>query len=511
MKKVKSLLLSVFLLTGTALLIRAIGISFTAYLSNKIGAVGIGIYQLIMSVYSLAITLATSGIKFTATRLVSEEAGANRSCGVRKAVRSCLLYAFTFSIITALLLFFNANWIGTVWLDDQRTVLSLRLLAIGLPFVAVSAVMNGYFTAVRSSQKGAFIQIADQFIMIIITVMGLNLLLPKGVEYACVALVIGSCVSECFTCVFLGLCYCLEKKNKGEQNKKCPGIFKRMLQIGIPIALSSYARSGLSTIQHLLIPRGLSKSGSSKEEAFSAYGTVHGMVLPLILYPSALMISLAELLVPVLTECQVKGHRKRIDYMSSRTFQLSLLFSVGVMGVLFCFSEELGNGIYHNADAARYIQIFAPLVLIMYMDTVVDGMLKGLGEQLNSMKYNVIDAFCCVVMVYFLIPIYGIRGYIITVMVSEVLNFSLSLNRLIKITNIRLNLFNSLCKPVFCILLSSVFVQFFLKPNSVFGKFFPQTLLLQIPMMILCYVVFLILTSALNKEDTQWLRCILKK
>lgn len=509
MKKVQSFFTSILLLTGTSLLIRTVGIFFMSYLSGKIGSSGIGIYQLIMSVYSLAITLATSGIKFTTTRLVSEELGSGNQLGAKKAMQCCLLYSLGFSLSTAALLFFGADWIGSVWLDDVRTIQSLRVLAFGLPFTALIAVLNGYFTAFRKTGKPALIQIADQLVMIGTTIFLLRLFLPKGFEYACLSLVIGSILSEFLTCLLLLIGYLRHKKQLQKSQTQTSGLFSRMFRIALPIAFSSYARSGLSTIQHLLIPRGLNRYGASKEAAFTAYGNVHGMVLPLILYPSALLVTLAELLVPELTECQMKQSHKRINYITSRVFKLSLLFSVCVMGVLFCFSRELGESIYHNAQLSEYIKMLAPLVLVMYMDTVVDGMLKGLGEQFNSMKYNVIDSLASVIMVYFFIPAYGIQGYIMTVMVSEVLNFSLSLNRLIHITSIRLNLFNSLLKPFFCCILSVMSIRTFFGEESFFAVCLPQNLILQIICFIFIYLLFLILCTSLNREDINWMISIL--
>ena len=493
MKKAKSFFLNTLLLASTSLFIRTIGVSFTAYLFRKIGSVGIGIYQLIMSVYSLAITLATSGIKFTATRLVSEELGKGNPSGVKKAVRVCVLYSLCFSLVSSALLFFFAEPIATSWLNDSRTIPSLKLLSLALPFVALSAVFSGYFTAARSSSKAAVVQIFDQFIMIGVTVTLLTAVFPEGVEYSCLALVIGSCLSEFASTFLLFLGWLWDKRKLSQKSQGKTPVIKRMLRISLPIAFSAYARSGLSTIQNILIPKGLHKSGASKESAFTAYGTVHGMVLPTILYPSALLVALAELLIPELTECQVRKNEKQINYIVTRVLKMSLLFSICVMGILFCFSSELGQGIYQSNHVGFYLKIFAPLVLVMYMDMVVDGMLKGLGEQFRSMKYNVIDSFTSVLMVYFLLPAMGIKGYIITVMVSEVLNFSLSLSRLIRITEIRLHLFQTLLKPIFCII-----------GTGLVSSLFPTNLVIGILLFIGFYGLLLFLTSCLNKDDLNW-------
>lgn len=72
-RRIKVFLLHGILLTITGLVMRTIGMFFNVYISNKIGSEAIGIYQLIMSVYMFAITLANSGIHLATTRIISEQ------------------------------------------------------------------------------------------------------------------------------------------------------------------------------------------------------------------------------------------------------------------------------------------------------------------------------------------------------------------------------------------------------------------------------------------------------
>ena len=80
--KGKRLLVNTIVLTMSSLLLRSIGLIFQVFLSRKMGAVGIGLFQLVMSVDMFAATIAISGIRFTATRLVSEELGSGREGNV---------------------------------------------------------------------------------------------------------------------------------------------------------------------------------------------------------------------------------------------------------------------------------------------------------------------------------------------------------------------------------------------------------------------------------------------
>lgn len=511
MKKAKLLFRNVLLLTATTLLMRTVGVSFTVYLSGKIGSVGIGVLHLILSVEMLAITFATSGVKFAATRLVSEEAGLGNRSGVNRAVICCLGYAAVCGTAAAFFVYQNAAWIGTELLGDERTVFSLRLMPFTLPLVSMSAVLSGYFIAVRRSATGVVIQIAEQLVKVGATVAALSMLGSKGLEYSCAAIMLGACAGEAVSFLLLLAAYRHDRGLARAPKSRAPsGMLPRLLCISVPIALSAYARSGLSALQNLLIPRGLERFGASKDASFTAYGTVHGMVLPVILYPAALLTVLSDLLLPELTECQVRRGRTHMNYIVNRVFKLSLIFSFLVMGILFCCSSDLGTVIYQNDSVSFYIRIFSPLVIVMYMDTVVDGMLKGLGQQLNSMKYNIIDSFVSVLLVFFLLPRYGIKGYIVTVMLSEILNFSLSLGKLVQITELRIHLLDGIGKPLLCIVSSAVLCGrwlFGFLPSAQTGN--AAALAMQMVLISAVYFCLLFLCRSLTKEDLHWFRTLI--
>ena len=83
----------------------------------------------------------------------------------------------------------------------------------------------------------------------------------------------------------------------------------------------------------------------------------------------------------------------------------------------------------------------------MYLDNVIDSMLKGLNRQFNVMICNILDLVITIALLYFLLPIIGIKGFIISIYVSEIFNFLVSYLELYKITGFKMNLFNTILKP----------------------------------------------------------------
>ena len=69
----QSYLKNAALLTVSDVVLRLAGMGLRIYLANALGGEGMGLYQLVLAVYSLFVTLATSGVSVASTRLMAEE------------------------------------------------------------------------------------------------------------------------------------------------------------------------------------------------------------------------------------------------------------------------------------------------------------------------------------------------------------------------------------------------------------------------------------------------------
>lgn len=436
MGKLKKLALDAALLTGASLLMRCIGLAYQVWLAGRIGSAGIGLWQLVMSVNVLAATLAISGIRFTTTRLVSEELG-RRQESVDSAVLRCLCYAALFGCAACLILFFGAERIGFLWVGDARTVLPLRTIAFAMPMLSLSSVWNGYFIASGQAWKTAAVQVLEQ-----VTGIGCVMFLLKNIpgedlELCCAAVARGNLIADAVSMLLVCALYLAERRRRGRSLGGSPALTGRMLRIAVPLALSAYARTGLTTLENLLVPRKLRAAGFSADAAISGYGAITGMVFPIISFPSCLLSAVAELTVPELTAAQMQNDRRRIRSAVTKLLAMSLLFSLTIAAILFFFADALALRIYHDAGIGRYIRVFALLVPLMYMDIVTDGCLKGLGQMMRSMVFNISEACIGVLLVVTILPVKALNGYIFVLFFCEAYNFTLSILRLTKVAGLR--------------------------------------------------------------------------
>lgn len=421
------------ILTGSTLLLRFLNIGFRSYIALQIGAEGMGLYQLIFSLFMLTSALSTSGSGFAATRLSAEGMGSKTS------MRKCCAVSLGISLPAACLLLLAAQPMADFLLDSPQAAQPLRLLSLGLPFMAVCSCLKGWFLARGNTFLPAGAELVEQLVTIGASVFLLSRL--PSLE----ALMLGSSLGECgsFTVALLGWGLC---RKKADPETRAVSV-RKILHMNLPVTSGSFIRSSLSSVENLLIPRGLRLHGSETSSALAQYGLVQGMVMPLLFFPASFAGSLCTLLVPELARASAKGNERFIRRTAERTMRLTLLFSFLVMAGFLALSDPLCTLFYQNQQAGSFLRVMAPIVPILYLDNVVDGMLKGLDQQMYSFRYNCMDSILRILFLSLLLPLWGIAGYISVLFFSEIFNAALSIGRLLKVTRLRPDLRKMLLLP----------------------------------------------------------------
>ena len=134
------------ILTISSLILRFVGIIFKVWLAARIGAEGVGLYQLVFSVYMFSATFATSGLCTAVTRLVSEELTIGKKSEISRILTRCMQLSLIIAVFTLLVLFFGADFIATNLLQQPQSALSLKILGFSLPFMGVSSCIRGSLT-----------------------------------------------------------------------------------------------------------------------------------------------------------------------------------------------------------------------------------------------------------------------------------------------------------------------------------------------------------------------------
>ncbi len=448
------------LMTAVGLALRTAALALGAFIAKEVGAEGIGLQTLVMTVYSFALTFATSGLGLTVTRLVASHIGEGERTKIGATLRASVVYALLFSVPATVVLCGLSGTIATFAIGDARAILPLQILSLGLIPAALSGVFSGYFVGVRRVGMNAAVQISTQIFRIILTVYLVSSLLSGGAEAAVSTLCFGGAVTEFLSFLLAMVLFFVDRARSRVVGEGAGGLnLLPVARTALPLSVSANIRAALLSLEHSIIPKRLVLGGATLSEALASFGTLHGMALPMLTYPMSPLSSFSGLLVPEFAEAEAAGSQKRLSRIAKEAISATLSYAALVSVMLFIFSEELGYTVYSSFDAGYYIAFLAPVVPLMYLDHVVDAILKGVGEQVYSMWVNIADSLLSVVLVWILIPILGISGYAVVIIAMESFNFLLSYLRLRKRIKLKVSLVSSLLYPCVSALLSAWLVR----------------------------------------------------
>lgn len=418
------------LLTGANLALRLAGMSFQVYLSARVGAAGVGLLQLILSVRMLAFTLGSTGVRTCALYLSAEALGRRRS--VRPALRGCIRYGLLFSIPAAAGLWALTPRIAADWIGDAAGEAALRAFALFLPIGCLNGIMTGLFTAAGRLRTLVAVEFLEQGASMAVTFALLSRWAGMDPGRACLSVALGSSAASALS---LWALWALRREGPEAGRADRPP-WRRVVRMALPVGLADDLRAGLNTVENLIIPRRLALFAGTVN-AMADYGVLHGMVFPVLMFPAAILASLADLLVAEFSRCAGRRGQVRVRYLARQGLRVSLLFGVCAGSVLFAAARPLGVLLYQNEAAGACLRLYAPLAPVLYLDGVVDAMCKGLGQQSANARYNLLTNLLDVALLWLLLPRWGMGGYYCSFAATHLLNFGLSLRRLGKSAGLR--------------------------------------------------------------------------
>ncbi|MDL2232786.1 polysaccharide biosynthesis C-terminal domain-containing protein [Ruminococcaceae bacterium OttesenSCG-928-L11] len=506
-----SMVTGALILSASALFVRMIGFVFRIYLSNAMGAEGMGVHMLIMSMYNVCVTLATSGMATAMSRLAAEQLSLGSRANARRILKRACVLALLISCTVSVAVIALAEPIGTVILKDGRTVMALRILGLGLPFLSVSACLRGYFVSSRKAGNPAAGQVIEQLVKMAFIMGLIGKYLPMGIEYGCVIVVLGMTIGEiaCFLFSFWGI---LRERKYGARGERATvtGVNSMILAIIVPLSVTAYVRSFLRLAEDVLIMSGFKAFYGQDGMATGTYGMVKGMVMPLLTFPLMLLSSFVITLTPEISRMNAAGNTRRLEATISRILEYTFIAGVLIVAVFMTFPYEIGTAVYKNAEVGEMLRRLSFLCPFMCVEMVAVGILNGLGQQVSTMKYAIADSLVRIAVIYFLIPQQGITGFVVMVVISNLLTSLLNFRRLMHIASVRLRLRSWVLRPALAAGASSQIVK-------VFTNYFPMSdvplwgrLAVGIGLVCALYCVALFALGSFRLRDFQWIWSRLK-
>jgi len=438
----RSIIRGTFILAVTGIITRLIGFVYRIFLSNVIGTIELGIYQMIFPVFGVCSTIYGAGIQtaisqITASVSVYEHSG-NKTAEkshVKISSRVVLLGGILLSLCLSLLLMgfieWKANFIAERFLMEPRCAQPLRILAVLFPFCGVGSCIHGWYYGKQKTGIPAASQLLEQCIRVSVVYVMSSVLSNYDIISGSELAVIGMCAGEIMSCIFimtaLFFSHLHGRPVKLSETAALPAAMRKLLHTAIPLTGNRLIVNILASAEAVLIPAALRSYGLSSEEALSLYGILTGMSLPFLMFPSTITGSLSVMLLPTVAQATSSGDMPKVRRTCSLTIRFCLLLGFSFLIFFLFFGNLLGNIFYHNTLAGKYLTVLAWLCPFLYVTPTLGSILNGMNKAHITLCNNVTGMGVRLLFVLFRVPHIGMQGYLSGLLVSQLITFFLDL------------------------------------------------------------------------------------
>ena len=447
-------------MTAFSLINKLLGVFLRLYLASRIGSEGMGLYQLIMSVYTMFSTFATAGFTLSVSRLVAEKEERSRSDG-KLLMNNAFKASAMISAAATVLMLILADVIAIKLLGDGRCASPLRILALSMPFMALAACLKGWFIAKLKVAVTSSASLFEQIIKITVIALFLNLFFAQSNDIGVLSkgIVVGVTLSEMCSFTYLFLFRYIPQKRNNEpflptESKK--DSMTSLINVTLPISLSVYLTSILHTAETLLIPYVFESYSGDRSQALSQFGVIRGMVIPILFFPFAFLGSLVSVVTPEISRLNLLADRKPLNSRISSLMSFVSLASVAVGGLFFFLSYEIGEAFYPGENTAAAIKILSLVTPFMYVETVADGLLKAIGEQVQTLKFSVYNSVLRLALILLFVSKTGENGYLWLLVISNTFTYGLCRRRLYKCTGVKIRVLTDVILPLAAVIPSGL-------------------------------------------------------
>ncbi len=404
------------------------GLSFVyrIILTRIIGAEGIGIYQICLTVFSVFLTVASSGIPVTVSRLMAKSNAKNDISGKHAAVTAGVICTLAVTVPIALILFFGRNAFGFLF-SDVRCVQIFVILLPGLVITSIYAVIRGSFWGNKQFLPYSIIELVEDAIMVF---AGIALIWGVtdpviGARNATFAVLIS------YTFSFIASLFWYFKKGGKFVNPKKQ--LKPLLSSATPITAMRTATSLLNSAVSVLMPALLiSACGYTSSEALAIYGVAMGMAVPLLFAPSALIGSIAVVVAPELSENYYRKRENAVRYDVEKTVKAATFIATVLIPILFVLGNALSVLLFDNEFCGELVRNCSFIVLPLCISLITNTILNSMNCEKLTLLNFCIGAVAMITSVLFLTRYLGVYAYALGLGLSQIICATLNLRLLRK-------------------------------------------------------------------------------
>lgn len=409
--------------------LQGLGLLFNVFLTRRLGAANVGVMTLMSSFYGLAAVL-SSGSGFVAvSRFVSEELG----CGGDPAriFRYVLRFCMILSCSVCAVLLITAPLLTNLIPDAQCG--AVRMLSLSLPLSAAAGCLKGRCYAYQRVYIPAVSEYTEFLIRSGVLAFCIVFLLPDNRMTLLTAFAVSMLAGQGSTVIFLAAA----RVPRPEAQCVCSFTVRRFLQLILPMIGNACLVALLSSTNDALVPLTLLQYGSSTDEALAQFGEFEAIIIPTLFFPSVVQCCQSALLVPTLSRARAEQRESDIRMQTQRMLEQTVRYALCTVLILRQLGAQIGEMLGGNRFTGQILQQMAPIVPFIYLEIILEGILRGLGRQ-NFSSVNYLAEYIVRISVLLIcVPLFGFYGIVLSYVACNLSGNAVRLYFVLRVTGLR--------------------------------------------------------------------------
>ena len=339
-------------LSAFSIIAKVISALYRVPLTSALGAEGMGMYQLVFSIYALILALTTGGIPVAVSRLTSENNVLKKDS--RVVLKNALISVVGTSVALAALLCVLAKYVAMLQGNESVTI-GYYVIAPAVVFVGALSMFRGWFQGNNDIIPTAVSGLFEQVFKLAFGLTLAKILSKYGVIYGVIGALSGVMISEFVALVYIVITYFsrgkIYKLNdvEGADND----VRKTILKTSVVFAIAGFIIPFSQFIDGILIVNILKSSGEATSIATAKYGLYSGTVMSVVNMPVVLSVALSVALVPVISSATAKRNIDDIRKKGATAVKLTAAISVFAAVMMFAFSDKIIAVLYPRLNAVE--------------------------------------------------------------------------------------------------------------------------------------------------------------
>ena len=299
MKKEKSKVgIGAAILLISGVVCKALGALFRLPLTNLLGIEGIGVFQLVMSLYAFALVLTSGGVTNALSKLISSARARGEMGKVGVYLRRALFVSIGSGFLIGVFFLIFGKFIAAFQGIDAT--FSYMLFLLLLPLGAGLACFRGFFQGYENMVPTAVSQIIEQIFKFVLGLLLAYFFSRFGMAEGVFGAFLGIVCSELVSLIFL---FALFFRRSGDlkRMKDLQGLRKTRAEFNsanFPLLLSASILPLTGAFDGLVIVPRLMMAGFDSSAATSLYGLQTGIVGAILNFPLIISMAVTTTLLP---------------------------------------------------------------------------------------------------------------------------------------------------------------------------------------------------------------------